>query len=329
MGRLPARLLHHPRGRSAHPGRPVPLPDGAARRLPAQPGHPHRVRQHRLRRRLRRPAPPVRRGLPEGSRGLIAGFGPGITAETALGHLDIGARGGGLSRTTAWCARPATRPGSARTRRPDPRSSGALRSLRTGGALRTSPWPAAEEAPQSRPGAPRTRMSTRSRTAAPDHPHPYLYHRNPADPDGLHSPAMTRPSDAVPRSPQPLARAAQILVGLYALLDPTRPKLFDATDDGLFYSRYVSASALVGLATLVTFLLWFRRCRYNAQVSVGRPVRPHTGLGGGRLVHAGTDVVAAPSYSSTSTGPSATTRPRTPPSRSSTSGGRLGSHTRR
>ncbi|MGW6901432.1 DUF4328 domain-containing protein [Streptomyces sp. NBC_00624] len=81
---------------------------------------------------------------------------------------------------------------------------------------------------------------------------------------------MTRPSDAVPRSPQPLARAAQILVGLYALLDPTRPKLFDATDDGLFYSRYVSASALVGLATLVTFLLWFRRCRYNAQaLSVG------------------------------------------------------------
>ncbi|MDX2732641.1 MULTISPECIES: DUF4328 domain-containing protein [unclassified Streptomyces] len=81
---------------------------------------------------------------------------------------------------------------------------------------------------------------------------------------------MTRPSDAVPRSPQSLARAAQILVGLYALLDPSRPKLFDATDDGLFYSRYVSASALVGLATLVTFLLWFRRCRYNAQaLSVG------------------------------------------------------------
>ncbi|MET8325014.1 DUF4328 domain-containing protein [Streptomyces sp. NPDC005181] len=49
-----------------------------------------------------------------------------------------------------------------------------------------------------------------------------------------------------------------------------RPRLFDATDHGLFYSRYVSASFLVGLATLVTFLLWFRRCRYNAQaLSVG------------------------------------------------------------
>ncbi|MGW9135953.1 DUF4328 domain-containing protein [Streptomyces sp. NPDC055681] len=81
---------------------------------------------------------------------------------------------------------------------------------------------------------------------------------------------MTRPSDAVPRSPQSLARAAQILIGLYALLDPMRPKLFDATDDRLFYSRYVSASFLVGLATVVTFLLWFRRCRYNAQaLSVG------------------------------------------------------------
>jgi Domain of unknown function (DUF4328) len=81
---------------------------------------------------------------------------------------------------------------------------------------------------------------------------------------------MTTSSGAAPHSPQSLARAAQILIGLYALLDPTRPKLFDATDHGPFHSRYLSASYLVGLATLVTFLVWFRRCRYNAQaLSVG------------------------------------------------------------
>ncbi|MFF1900222.1 DUF4328 domain-containing protein [Streptomyces sp. NPDC058206] len=81
---------------------------------------------------------------------------------------------------------------------------------------------------------------------------------------------MTRPSDPVPRSPQSLGRAAQILIGLDTLLDPMRPRLFEATDHGLFYSRYLSASFLVSLATIVTFLLWFRRCRYNAQaVSVG------------------------------------------------------------
>ncbi|MET7858723.1 DUF4328 domain-containing protein [Streptomyces sp. NPDC005318] len=81
---------------------------------------------------------------------------------------------------------------------------------------------------------------------------------------------MKRSPGAIPSTPQSLARAAQILIGLYALLDPMRPRLFSATDHGLFYSRYLSVSFVVGIATLVTFLLWFRRCRYNAQaLSVG------------------------------------------------------------
>lgn len=48
--------------RPAHPGRPQPLPRSAARGLPVQPGHPHRVRQYRQRRRPRRRPQTLRRG---------------------------------------------------------------------------------------------------------------------------------------------------------------------------------------------------------------------------------------------------------------------------
>lgn len=54
-------LLHRPRGRTAHPGRPLPLPRPAARDVPLQPGHPHRTRQHRQLRRLRRTGTALRR----------------------------------------------------------------------------------------------------------------------------------------------------------------------------------------------------------------------------------------------------------------------------
>ena len=61
--RQQAGLLHHPRRRSAHPGRPEPLPRRAARGVPLQPGDAHRVRQHRQRGGTRRPGPHVRRGI--------------------------------------------------------------------------------------------------------------------------------------------------------------------------------------------------------------------------------------------------------------------------
>ncbi|CAG6399162.1 hypothetical protein SCOCK_830011 [Actinacidiphila cocklensis] len=55
-------LLHHPRRRPAHPGRPVQVPQRRPQHVPAQLVHPERVREHRQRRRPRSAAPAVRGG---------------------------------------------------------------------------------------------------------------------------------------------------------------------------------------------------------------------------------------------------------------------------
>ena len=97
LGRLRPGLLHHPRRRPADPRRPQQVPRGPAGGVPVQPGHAHRVREHRQRRRPGRAAPAVRRGrrragLARTARGLRPrhhrGDGPGPLATQPTRRRD-------------------------------------------------------------------------------------------------------------------------------------------------------------------------------------------------------------------------------------------------
>ncbi|MYZ36357.1 MULTISPECIES: DUF4328 domain-containing protein [unclassified Streptomyces] len=72
-----------------------------------------------------------------------------------------------------------------------------------------------------------------------------------------------------PRDSRRLARAAQIFVALFALLDPLRPTLLTGAEQGErgdLYVRYLQISTTVGLVAIIVFVLWFRRCRHNAEL---------------------------------------------------------------
>ncbi|MFD8967553.1 DUF4328 domain-containing protein [Streptomyces sp. NPDC059568] len=72
-----------------------------------------------------------------------------------------------------------------------------------------------------------------------------------------------------PRDSRRLARAAQIFVALFALLDPLRPTLFTDAEQGErgeLYGRYMQVSSTLGLVAIIVFVLWFRRCRHNAEL---------------------------------------------------------------